>query len=359
MASPGDGPDVLRPDELQEIVAFCDSDGIILSWNRAGREITGFTAEDVIGYHITSVMSPDTRKVIDDLMSIGRQGSVLPGLPVRLETRFGWEVPAEVTLVARSVPGDGRAYLVIFRDTTLQTQLQEHLDRMDLLYRGLVEGSPDVVYVLDDQGKLLFINDTVETLLGHRKKDLIGKELIDIVHPEDRARVYWPIRERRRADRATRNLRLRMLTRAGHSRRYDLGFVYISLDSIGLGASGAAGAASAGAKGAAGAVGASGVTGPAAGAAAAAAPSGGGPGARAGAEARLGTQGVARDVTEIVLLQEFSRQAELILPVCSVCHKIRVSEGEPAEWIPLADYLERKAGVLYSHTYCPDHLPPH
>jgi len=342
MASPGDGPDVLRPDELQEIVAFCDSDGIILSWNRAGREITGFAAEEVIGYHITSIISTDARKVIDDLMSIGRQGSVLPGLPVRLETRFGWEVPAEVTCVARHVPGDGRAYLVIFRDTTLQTQLQEQLDRMDLLYRGLVEGSPDVVYVLDDQGKLLFINDTVESLLGYRKKDLIGKELIDIVHPEDRARVYWPIRERRRADRATRNLRLRMLTRSGHTRRYDLGFVYISLDSIGLGPAGASATGSAGGAGSAGGPAGAGAT-----------------GSRSAGEARLGTQGVARDVTEIVLLQEFSRQAELILPVCSVCHKIRVSEGEGAEWIPLADYLERKAGVLYSHTYCPDHLPPH
>ncbi len=317
-----DGPDVLRPDELQEAVAFCDSDGIILSWNRSGRDITGFTADEVVGYHVGSVLSPDTRKVIDDLLSMGRQGSVLPGLPVRLETRFGWEVPAEVTCVTRRLAGNGSAYFLIFRDTTLQTQLQEQLDRMDLLYRGLVEGSPDVVYVLDEQGKLLFINDTVESLLGYHKRDLIGKELIDIVHPEDRARVYWPLRERRRTERATRNLRLRFLTQGGQSRRYDLGFVHVSLDSIGLGTAGEA------------------------------------PSLRVvGADGRLGTQGVARDVTEIVLLQEFSRQAELILPVCSVCHKIRVPEGDRPEWIPLSDYLERKAGVMYSHTYCPDHVP--
>jgi PAS domain S-box-containing protein len=320
MDTPPDGPDALRPDELQEVVALCDSDGIILTWNLAGREITGFAPEEVVGYHIDSVVTAESREVIDHLLSVERQGSVLPGLPVRLETTFGWEVPAEVTLVTRLLPGGRKGYLVIFRDTTLQVQLREHLDRLDLLYRGLVEGSPDVVYVLDDKGKLLFINDTVESLLGYRKKDLVGKELIDIVHPEDRPRAYWPLRERRRTDRATRNLRLRLLTQDGKSRRYDLGFVYVSLDSIGLGA--------------------------------------GGPGARAEGEGGLGTQGVARDVTEIVLLQEFSRQAELILPVCSVCHRIRVSEGERAEWIPLADYLERKAGVLYSHTYCPDHLPP-
>jgi PAS domain S-box-containing protein len=320
MDHPAEGADILRPDELQEIVALCDSDGIILSWNQAGREITGFTREDVIGYHIDSVVTAKSRELLDHLLFAERQGSVLPGLPVRLETTFGWEVPAEVTSVTRLLPGGQKGYLVIFRDTTLQTQLQEQLDRMDLLYRGLVENSPDLVYVLDEAGKLLFINDTVESLLGWSKKDLLGKELIEMVHPEDRPRAYWPLRERRRADRATRNLRLRFLTQDGQSRRYDLGFVYVSLDSIGL---------------------SSGEYPP-----------------RAGGEGRLGTQGVARDVTEIVLLQEFSHHAELILPVCSVCHRIRVSEGDRTEWIQLADYLERKAGVLYSHTWCPDHLPP-
>lgn len=319
MDIPTEGTEVLRPDDLQEIVALCDSEGIILTWNQAGREITGFAPEDVVGYHVDSVVTADSRQVMDDLLAAERQGSVLPGLPVRLETTFGWEVPAEVTSVTRSLPGGERGYLVIFRDTTLQVQLQEQLDRMDVLYRGLVEGSPDLVYVLDEEGKLLFINDTVESLLGYRKKDLVGKELIDIVHPEDRPRAYWPLRERRRADRATRNLRLRLLTRDGRSRRYDLGFVYVSLDSIGLGTRD--------------------------------------PGSSSSGDGHLGTQGVARDVTETVLLQEFSRQAELILPVCSVCHRIRVSEGERAEWVPLAEYLERKAGVLYSHTFCPDHLP--
>ena len=320
MDSPAGGADVLRPDELQEVVALCDSDGIILSWNQAGREITGFSSEDVIGYHIDAVVTADSREVMDQLLSLERQGSVLPGLPVRLESTFGWEVPAEVTAVRRSLPGAEKGWLVIFRDITLRVQLQEQLDRMDMLYRGLVENSPDLVYVLDEAGKLLFINDTVESLLGYTKKDLVGKELIDIVHPEDRPRAYWPLRERRRADRATRNLRLRFLTRDGQARRYDLGFVYVSLDSIGL--------------------------------------SSGESPSRTGGEGKLGTQGVARDVTEIVLLQEFSRNAEMILPVCSVCHRIRVSEGNRTEWIPLAEYLERKAGVLYSHTWCPDHLPP-
>ncbi len=329
MNEPPNGPEVmLHTDELQEAVALCDADGIILSWNKAGEEITGFRREEVAGYHIDSVVTADSREVLDDLFSVQRLGSVLPGLPCRLQTTFGWSVPADVTSIPRTLPGGQRGYLVMFRDATLKTQLQEHLDRMDVLYRGLVENSPDLIYVLDGAGKLLFINDTVETLLGFTKRELLGREIIDIVHPEDRPRAYWPLRERRRADRATRNLRLRLLTHDGQPRRYDLGFVYVALDSIGLGH--------------------------------------GPPGserdeqgaAQPPDEERLGTQGVARDVTELVLLQEFSRQTELILPVCSVCHKIRVDAGNRVQWISLADYVEQKTGVLYSHTYCPEHVPP-
>ena len=122
---------------------------------------------------------------------------------------------------------------------------------------------------------------------------------------------------RRTAQHATSGLRL--LTNDGQTRRYDLGFVYVSLDSVGLGRPGA-------------------------------------PSSLLRDEG-LGTQGVARDITELVLLREFSRNAELILPICSVCHKIRTGTGESIEWLPLAEYVERKTGVLFSHTYCPDHVP--
>jgi PAS domain S-box-containing protein len=308
----------LDADDLQEVVAVCDNDGIILSWNKAGKDITGFARADVIGYHVDSVVAPASRPDLQRILGVQRSGSILPGQSLLLQTNFGMEVPAELTVFPRrNLRGRTEGMVLVFRDTTLKVQLQEQLDRLDQLYRKLVEQSPDLVYVLDDKARVLFINDTAERLLGYTKKDLVGKELIEIVHPEDRAHAYWPLRERRKDDRATRNLQLRLVTRAGMPRRYDLDFVYVSLSAMGLS------------------------------------------GSRSGdATEVLGTQGVARDVTELLLLREFSRQVGLILPVCSVCRKIRVEEGAESRWIALGDYLTRKTGILFSHTYCPDHVPP-
>lgn len=47
---------------------------------------------------------------------------------------------------------------------------------------------------------------------------------------------------------------------------------------------------------------------------------------------------------------------EDILPVCSVCRKIRDDEGrEPGSgpWLTLEQYLGNKAGIRSSHSYCP------
>ena len=81
MDSPQDNPANLHTDELQEIVVLCDSDGIILSWNQAGEEITGSARDEVIGYHVDTILAEDSRAALAELMRIERAGSILPGLP--------------------------------------------------------------------------------------------------------------------------------------------------------------------------------------------------------------------------------------------------------------------------------------
>jgi PAS domain S-box-containing protein len=307
----------IDPDELQEIVALCDPDGIIASWNRAGEEITGFREDDLVGYHLGSVLAPGSVNDLDAILTARRAGTVLPGMPIRLMTNYGMEVPVDVTSLPRHANGVFAGWTLIFHDTTIKVQLREQLDKLDLLYRSLVENSPAIIYVLDSQGRLVFINDTVEILLGYPKSELLGKELVELVHPDDREKAYWPLRERRRFPRSTRNLELRLRTKLGSPRQYDMDFVHVSLNSIGLQAQ--------------------------------AVPEGSG--------LALGTQGIARDVTELVQLRQFSRQVESILPICSVCRKIRVKGNGGEEWFPLELYVSTLTTTRFSHTYCPDHVP--
>ncbi|MGE5790571.1 MAG: response regulator, partial [Syntrophaceae bacterium] len=56
-------------------------------------------------------------------------------------------------------------------------------------YRYLVQHSPDIIFTLGAKGEFLFVNDTVENLLGYESASLQGKDFSTIVHEDDREKV--------------------------------------------------------------------------------------------------------------------------------------------------------------------------
>ena len=56
-------------------------------------------------------------------------------------------------------------------------------------YRHLVHHSPDIIFTLGERGEFLFVNDTVESLLGYESASLRGKAFSTIVHEEDADKV--------------------------------------------------------------------------------------------------------------------------------------------------------------------------
>ncbi len=56
-------------------------------------------------------------------------------------------------------------------------------------YRRLVHNSPDIIFTLGAKGEFLFVNDTVEGLLGYESASLRGKAFSTVVHEEDADKV--------------------------------------------------------------------------------------------------------------------------------------------------------------------------
>jgi PAS domain S-box-containing protein len=54
-----------------------------------------------------------------------------------------------------------------------------------VLFRRVVEASRDLVYLLDDQGIVRYVNPGVTDVLGYEPNELIGTDSLEDVHPED------------------------------------------------------------------------------------------------------------------------------------------------------------------------------
>jgi PAS domain S-box-containing protein len=63
---------------------------------------------------------------------------------------------------------------------------QEDVERSQQYYKALIEHAPDVVVVFDDEERALFVSPAFERTFGYAPEEVLGKELLDHIHPDDR-----------------------------------------------------------------------------------------------------------------------------------------------------------------------------
>ena len=65
----------------------------------------------------------------------------------------------------------------------------QQLQVREAKWRSLVENNSDIVCIKDTEGKILYINSTVEKILGYEPNSIISSSVLEFVHPEDAASV--------------------------------------------------------------------------------------------------------------------------------------------------------------------------
>jgi len=157
-------------DEMVDPVYVVDFEGRIADVNVAGMELldkgveepVGEPAAEIVPFY-TSVAENDGD--FDSDVTVERDGSL----------RF-FDIK-RTTLTDRT--GTAIGSLLIYRDVTDRHIAEERFKR-------LIEQSSDVVGVIDGNGIITHVSQSVEEILGYAPAELIGDSVIDGVHPEDR-----------------------------------------------------------------------------------------------------------------------------------------------------------------------------
>jgi diguanylate cyclase (GGDEF)-like protein/PAS domain S-box-containing protein len=104
--------------------------------------------------------------------------------------------------------------------------MQTRLQKSEELHRYIVNSSPDVVFMLDKQGRFTFLNKKVETLLGYTRQELIGQNYEAIVESEDRDRASYIFTEQgnKREGAWSSELRLCVKKEEHSARHFELTF---------------------------------------------------------------------------------------------------------------------------------------
>lgn len=182
-------------EQAADIIYTRDMDGYITSINRAGASFFGKLPEEIVGRHLSNLIGvsaanrdvEETRKAVTD--SLSRSTYYIKDAEDR-----GRYLEGVITIERdrQKLPTGIRG---VVRDITEQKLVEAALRESEERHRRLVELSPEAI-VVHSQGKFVYVNPAAQKLWGAETPDeLIGKPILDVVHPVSRDIVVRRIRE--------------------------------------------------------------------------------------------------------------------------------------------------------------------
>ena len=112
----------------------------------------------------------------------------------------------------RNTQGDIYGVGGILTDITPRKRAETALAESERTLDSIIKTIPDIVYRLDVNGCITFISEAV-TRYGYRPEELFGQPILSLVIPEDRELAKYKINERRTGRRSTIDFEIRLLTR--------------------------------------------------------------------------------------------------------------------------------------------------
>jgi len=159
-----------------------DPDKIITSWNKQAEEITGFTAEEIIGKECLLF----AKTPCEYNCGLYDQAIEKPihGKECTLRHKSGKQILVSKNVdFLRDHSGKVIGGIESFEDITERKKIETDLKESRQRYSTLVHKLPDLI-IIHRKGKILFANDASLRALGFSLQELTGRSVLDFVVPE-------------------------------------------------------------------------------------------------------------------------------------------------------------------------------
>ncbi|GGL94563.1 hypothetical protein GCM10010840_35780 [Deinococcus aerolatus] len=173
------------------IVVARISDHHYIDVNPEFLRVSGYSREEMIG------RTPhDLKFWVDPLEfeDVGRilreQGKVLSH-EVQFRLKSGMVADTVVSVVPVTIGGEA-CLLTLVRDITSEKRAHQQLEESEARYRQVaaelqrtLDLSLDMITIIGPRATVISVNAACERLLGHTPEELIGRSLLELVHPDD------------------------------------------------------------------------------------------------------------------------------------------------------------------------------
>jgi len=200
----------------EEAFITIDKDNLIKSFSPGAEKILGYNEQEIIGTSIGHLYGSDYLAQLTEIVGQVRESRE----PIRSETNFtrksGEEFPAEqIYYPVIDKKGNVKNVLCVANDITARKEMEKKLKEDEERLRTLINYSLVGIYVIDENRKILFTNKILADMVNEAVENLIGKDLIQFIHPEDITMVRERYQKRFAREEAPPRYELRFIRKDG------------------------------------------------------------------------------------------------------------------------------------------------
>jgi len=169
-------------DNAADIILKLDNKGTILYTSRS---FSGYKKEEIIGKNFSEWTMPEFHEIMNEsLVQLFNDGK-----PQTFQSRalannheIRWYLSRLSPVVEDNIVISA---VLILSDITEQKYAEEALRESEENYRVIAQSTSDVIFIVDRLGKQLFLNKSVEKVLGYKVEEMIGRSFFEFVPEEN------------------------------------------------------------------------------------------------------------------------------------------------------------------------------
>jgi PAS domain S-box-containing protein len=176
---------------MPDVVFFKDTQFRYLVVNKAFEEFTGARQEELLGKTDGELLPPD----LADFCKKSDEEVVRRRTPLHFEEQtITREGERRYFDTVKSPLYDHNGNLIgvvgVSRDMTERKRAERLIRESQERYMNLVELATDIIYISDNNGKQVFMNDAAFKILEYSPEEVIGQPFINLIHPDDREKTF-------------------------------------------------------------------------------------------------------------------------------------------------------------------------
>ncbi len=175
----------------------------IKSFNRKALELffgQGHRNKLEAGRSILDYLDPERRQFFSEQIEKVQAGEV-----VEYERKHDTaEGPQWLRYAIYPVTEEGRItrICIVGRDQTKTIQAEEQLKNSERLFKTLVREGSDLINVVDFEGNYKYLSQSLNSVLSSKAEEFLGMNAFNLVHPDDREKLYQEFQALRHVKRA-------------------------------------------------------------------------------------------------------------------------------------------------------------